>query len=155
MAVEATEIERHLERLRAAPARIAAATEDVGDDRLHRRTAEEPWSVNDVLAHVRAAADVRDRFMRRMAAGERPTLPYESPRSELRKTDYVDRPFAENLASFTAQRAELVGWLETLPPVAWARGARIRDRLETVATYAGYLADHEALHCEQIEALLA
>jgi hypothetical protein len=92
--------------------------------------------------------------MRRMATGEHATLAYNSPRSEMRKTDYVDRPFAENLAAFTAQRASLVEWLEALPADAWSRGALIRDRPETVATYAGYLAEHEAVHCEQIEALL-
>jgi hypothetical protein len=34
------------------------------------------------------------------------------------------------------------------------RGSLIRDRPETVATYARYLAEHEAVHCDQIEALL-
>jgi uncharacterized damage-inducible protein DinB len=154
MAVDTTGIERQLDRVRAAPVRIAAATAGVADDRLRRRTAAEPWSVNDVLAHVRAAADQRDRFIRRMATGEHVTLPYRSPRSELRKTDYVDRPFAENLASFTAKRAALVEWLEALPRDAWSRGARIRDRPETVASYVGHLTDHEQLHCDQIEALL-
>jgi len=147
-------IQQRLDQLRAVPGRIAAATDAVSDPVLHRRTAAEPWSVNDVLAHLRAAADVRDRYMRRMATGEHATLAYDSPRSEMRKTDYVDRPFAENLAAFTAQRVSLVEWLEALPADAWSRGALIRDRPETVATYAGYLAEHEAVHCEQIEALL-
>lgn len=151
---EEREIQQRLDQLRAVPGRIAAATDAVSDPVLNRRTAAEPWSVNDVLAHLRAAADVRDRYMRRMATGEHATLAYNSPRSEMRKTDYVDRPFAENLAAFTAQRASLVEWLEALPADAWSRGALIRDRPETVATYAGYLAEHEAVHCEQIEALL-
>ena len=92
--------------------------------------------------------------MRRMATGEHATLAYNSPRSEMRKTRYVDRPFAENLAAFTAQRTSLVEWLDSLAADAWSRGALIRNRPETVATYAGYLAEHEAVHCEQIEALL-
>jgi uncharacterized damage-inducible protein DinB len=151
---EEREIQQRLDRLRAVPGRIAAATDAVSDVVLHRRTTAEPWSVNDVLAHLRAAADVRDRYMRRMATGEHATLAYNSPRSEMRKTDYVDRPFAENLAAFTAQRASLVEWLGALPADAWSHGALIRDRPETVATYAGYLAEHEAVHCDQIEALL-
>jgi len=151
---EEREVQDRLDQLRAVPARIAVATDGVSDSVLHRRTAAEPWSVNDVLAHVRAAADVRDRYIRRMATGEHATLAYHSPRSEMRKTDYVDRPFAENLAAFTEQRASLVAWLEALPADAWSRGALIRDRPETVATYAGYLAEHEAVHCEQIQALL-
>jgi uncharacterized damage-inducible protein DinB len=151
---EERDIQQRLDQLRAVAGRIAAATDAVSDPVLHRRTAAEPWSVNDVLAHLRAAADVRDRYIRRMATGEHATLAYRSPRSEMRKTDYVDRPFAENLAAFTEQRASLVAWLEALPADAWSRGALIRDRPETVATYAGYLAEHEAVHCEQIQALL-
>ena len=130
------------------------ATDGVSNDRLHVRTPEEPWSVNDVLAHVRSAADHRMRYMRRMATGEHRTLAYTSPRSELKKTDYTDRSFAENLAGFTAKRAELVEWLEALSPEAWSHVASIRDRPETVATYARYLSEHELTHCDQIEALL-
>jgi hypothetical protein len=148
------EIRQRLDELRSVPPRIAAATDGVSDPVLHRRTAEEPWSVNDVVAHIRAAADERERFIRRMASGEHTRLAYVSPRSELKKTDYVDRPFAENLAAFMAQRVSLVEWLETLPADTWTRGSLIRDRPETVATYARYLAEHEAVHCDQIEALL-
>ena len=148
------EIQRRLDQLRSVPARVAAATSGVSASILHRRTAEEPWSVNDVVAHIRAAADNRERFIRRMASGEQTRLSYVSPRSELKKTDYVHRPFAENLAAFTAQRAALVDWLGSLSLDAWSRGALIRDRPETIASYARYLSDHEAAHCEQIEALL-
>ena len=145
---------RRLEWLRAAPIRIAAATAAVSDDRLHLRTADEPWSVHDVLAHVRAAADVRDRFIRRLATEEQASIAYRSARSELARTDYLERSFAENLEAYTAKRAALVEFLESLPPEAWDRGALMRDRPETVASYAGYLADHDTAHCEQIETLL-
>ena len=145
---------RTLELLRDAPRRIAAATDGIGDDRLDLRTVDEPWSVNDVLAHVRSAADVRDRFIRRLAIEERASIPYISARSELARTDYLERSFAANLAAYTAKRAELVDFLESLSPEDWGRGALMRDRPETVATYAGYLADHDTAHCEQIEALL-
>ena len=147
-------IRQRLDELRTVPVRIAAATNAASDVVLHRRTAQEPWSVNDVLAHLRAAADARERYMRRMATGEHSTLTYSSPRSEMRKTDYADRSFGENLAEFEAQRAVLVEWLEALPAEAWGHGALIRDRPESVATYAGYLAEHELEHCEQIEGLL-
>jgi hypothetical protein len=152
--IEPSEIERLLFRLREAPTRIVAATEGTPEDRLQCRTADEPWSVNDVLAHIRAAADMRMRFMRRMATGDHVMLSYRSPRSELGRTDYVDRAFAENLAAFSAQRAEFVEWLASLSVEAWGHGALIRDRPETVMTYAAYLSDHELVHCEQIEALL-
>jgi uncharacterized damage-inducible protein DinB len=148
------DVERWLGLLREAPIRIAAATIGVDEARLHARTAAEPWSINDILAHLRAAADTRERFIARMATGEDATLTYQSPRSELRKTNYVDRPFAENLAAFRSQRARLVDRLESLPAEHWSRGSSIRDRAETVASYVRYLIDHETAHCEQIETLL-
>jgi uncharacterized damage-inducible protein DinB len=150
----AADVERFLHLLREAPIRIAAATEGLDPARLHERTAAEPWSVNDILAHVRAAADARERFIDRMATGEHATLAYQSPRSELRRANYVDLPFAENLAAYRALRASLVDRLESLPTGDWSRGSRIRDRPETVASYVRYLIDHETAHCEQIEALL-
>ena len=153
-AIGTSDIERLLAGLCEPPVRIAAATARTDEAALQRRTAEDPWSVSDVLAHVRSVADHRLRSIRRMATGDVVKLRYESPRAELRRTDYLDRPFAENLAAFSADRAALVGWLETLPADAWGRGALIRDRPETVASYVGYLTDHELVHCEQIESLV-
>ena len=148
------DVERSLGLLREAPIRIAAATDGVDAARLHARTAAEPWSINDILAHVRAAADSRERFIARMATGEHATLTYQSPRSELRRTNYVDLAFAENLAAFRSQRASLIERLESMPIEHWSRGSLIRDRPETVASYVRYLTEHETAHCEQIETLL-
>jgi hypothetical protein len=89
-----------------------------------------------------------------MASGEHEALSYQSPRSELRKTNYVDLAFAENLAAFRSQRASLVDRLAALPAEHWSRGALIRDRPETVTSYVRYLSDHETAHCDQIETLL-
>ena len=148
------DVERWLGLLRAAPIRIAAASDGMDATRLHERTAGEPWSVNDILAHLRAAADTRERFISRMATGEHATLSYQSPRSELRKTNYVELPFAENHAAFRSQRASLLDRLESMPIEHWSRGSLIRDRPETVASYVRYLTHHETAHCEQIETLL-
>ncbi len=148
------DVERYLRLLREAPVRIAAATDGIDAARLEQRSADEPWSVNDILAHVRAAADNRERFIDRMATGEHVALSYQSPRSELRKTNYVDLPFAENLAAFRSQRTSLVDRLAALPTGHWSRGALIRDRPENIVSYVRYLTDHETAHCEQIETLL-
>jgi hypothetical protein len=154
MVVTRDEIAEYLRLLGAAPVRIGAATRGVEPARLHVRTADEPWSVNDILAHLRAAADVGERFIADMARGDRETLRYQSPRSELRRTNYIDLPFAKNFATFEAGRAALVHRLSQLPIDGWSRGSLIRDRPETVATYVRSLTDHETAHCEQIEALL-
>ena len=154
MSVPRTEIDRYLHLLREAPERIAAATAGVDDDRLHERSAAEPWSVNDILAHVRASADMREKFITDMASGDRATLRYESPRGWIRKTNYLELPFAESFAAFRAHRSAWLAQLETMSAADWERGALIRDRPETIASYVRYLTDHETVHCEQIEALL-
>src|SRR5262245_36878289 len=155
MSATEPDIAESLRRLRVAPVRIAAATDGVGPDRLVLRTDAEPWSVNDIVAHLRAEAEVRERFIDAMSTGKRASLSYQSPRSERVRVVCAELSFAENLAEFIGRRASLVERLERLPAGAWSLGALIRDRPETVATYVGYLVEHEAIHCDQIEALLA
>jgi uncharacterized damage-inducible protein DinB len=154
MSVGRAEIDLYLQSLRAAPERIAAATAGFEDERLHARSAAEPWSVNDILAHVRASADMRETYIANMASGDRVTLRYESPRGWIRKTNYLEVPFAESFAEYRAHRSAWLAQLETMSVADWERGANIRDRPETIATYVRYLTDHETVHCEQIEALL-
>jgi hypothetical protein len=89
-----------------------------------------------------------------MATGGHKSLSYVSARSELKKTDYLDLPFADDLAAHRSKRADIVERLEALEVEEWSRGSIIRDRSETVATYVRYLADHDIAHCEQIEALV-
>ena len=147
-------IREQLELLATAPIRIAAATDVVDPPTLQLRTPAEPWSVNDVLAHLRSAADVRTRFIDAMSTGERMKIRYVSPRSELRTSGYPELPFADNLAAFRAGREALIDRLAALGPDGWLRGSLIRDRPETVASYVGYLTEHEAVHLDQIESLL-
>ncbi len=133
---------------------MEAATGGADDKRLHARSAAEPWSVNDILAHVRASADMREKYITYMASGDRATLRYESPRGWIRKTDYLELPFAESFAAYRAHRSAWLGQLEAMSLADWERGAIIRDRPETIASYVRYLTDHETVHCQQIEALL-
>jgi uncharacterized damage-inducible protein DinB len=154
MSVSGTEIDRCLGLLREVPERIAAATAGVDDDRLHERSEAEPWSVNDILAHVRASADMREKYITDMASGDQAALRYESPRGWIRKTNYLELPFGESFAAYRAHRSAWLAQLETMSAADWERGAVIRDRPETIASYTRYLTDHETVHCEQIEALL-
>jgi uncharacterized damage-inducible protein DinB len=140
--------------LAEAPRRIAAAVAGKPEARLKRRTQAEPWSVSDILAHLRAGADVREKFIRTMLTQDKPVLRYVSPRSYIKKTDYLDLPFAESFQAYRLQRQGLLKMLQDLPPGGWARSTTIKERPETVLSYAGYLCDHETLHCAQIEALL-
>jgi uncharacterized damage-inducible protein DinB len=152
--VNSVEIEQFLKLLADAPRRIAAATKGLPEAQLYLRTQEEPWSVSDILAHLRASADVRGIFIQSMLTQENPTLRYISPRTYIKKTNYVDLAFPESFEAYKKQRHELLNTLKNLSTNEWSRSAVIKDRPETVFSYTLYLTQHETAHCEQIEELL-
>lgn len=154
MEVKSGEIKQFLDLLVEAPRRIAAATQNIPDARLNLRSAEEPWSVSDILAHLRASADVREKYIQAMLAQDEPVMRYVSPRTYIKKTNYLELPFAESFNTYKKQREELFNCLRSLSLKDWSRSATIKERPETVFSYTLYLTQHETVHCEQIEELL-
>lgn len=152
--VNSAEIEQFLKLLAEAPRRIASATKDLAEAQLYLRTEEQPWSVNDILAHLRASADVREKFIHIMLTQGHPTLRYISPRSYIKKTNYLELAFPESFQAYKKQRNELLNTLKDLSIQDWSRSAIIKDRPETVFSYTMYLTQHETAHSEQIEELL-
>ena len=112
------------------------------------------WSANDVLAHLRACADVRGGCIPVILAEDRPTLRAVDPRSWIERTDYRDLEFGPSLRAFAAQRAELLALLEPLPPEGWSRAATVtgagKPLERSVLFYAEWLARHERPHVEQV-----
>jgi DinB superfamily len=151
-------IEQVLTLLAATPARIAALTADLTPAQLQTAPNHHEWSANDVLAHLRACADVWGGCIVTMIAEERPTLRAINPRTWIKKTDYRDLEFGPSLRAFATQRAELLAVLESLPPEGWSRAATVTGAgavLErTVLTYAQGLARHERPHIKQIERII-
>jgi uncharacterized damage-inducible protein DinB len=152
--VSSAEVQKFLQLLAEAPQRIARATGTSAESRLYQRTEAEPWSVNDILAHLRASADVREKFIRVMLTQNGPTLRYISPRSHIRKTNYLELAFPESFEAYSQQRRELLKTLKDLSTKDWSRSAIIKERKETVLSYTRYLTNHETAHCKQIEELL-
>jgi len=152
------EIETLLKLLSQSPRRISAASKALEDSRLYFRPDDKSWSANDVLAHLRACADVWGRSIMAMIAQDHPTLRYVSPRTWIRRTDYPDLEFRPSLDAFTRQRKELLKSLKTLGLEGWARGATFtattRGREETVLSCVQRMAMHEHKHCGQVESLL-
>jgi hypothetical protein len=152
--VNVPEIKQFLELLAEAPHRIATVTNDLTEARLYLRTEAEPWSVSDILAHLRASADVRGKFIHAMLTQANPALRYISPRSYIKKTNYLELPFPESFLAYKKQRNELLNILKDLSIKDWSRSAIIKERRETVFSYTLYLTQHETAHCEQIEELV-
>src|SRR5574341_1791706 len=108
--------------LAGAPRRSAALTTDVATDRLRVAPNDDEWSVNEILAHLRACADVWGGSIFTMAREDHPTIRAINPRTWIRDTDYLDRAFGPSLQAYTQQRTELLALLETLPREDWMRG---------------------------------
>ena len=146
--------EEILALLRDAPGRIADATSGVPAADLRTAPAPGEWSVVDILAHLRACADVWGDPIAVILAEDRPTIRAMSPATRMRRTDYRDQAFDASFRAFSDQRADLLATLEPLSPEAWARTAVVTGAgavLErTLHWYALGLAAHERSHVKQI-----
>ena len=150
--------EQVLTLLAETPPRIAALTADLSPAQLLTRPNHDGWSANDVLAHLRACADVWGNCIMAMIAEDTPTLRAVDPRTWIRKTDYLDQDFEPSLHAFATQRAARLAVLEPLAPDGWSRAARVTGAgkaLErTVLFYARWMAGHERPHLKQLERLV-
>jgi hypothetical protein len=153
-----SEIGQLLESLAATPRRLEALSRDLDDALLSFRSDEATWSANDILAHLRACADVWGGSILAMITQDHPTLRYVSPRTWMKKTSYPELDFHTSLQAFTQKRAELLQTLQVLKGADWSRGATFtattRGREQTILSYVRRIVDHEGEHCEQLEALL-
>ena len=121
---------------------------------LHHQPDPKTWSANNILAHLRACADVWGETIEAMLAQETPTLRHISPRTYLKKTNYPRISFDESFTAFLQQRQTLLKTLQGLAFLDWSRDAIIKDRQHTIFSQCRRMALHEQGHCEQIEALL-
>lgn len=150
--------EQVLAALAAAPPRLAVLTADLSAAQLRASPAGGEWSATDVLAHLRACADVWGDCIATMLAHDRPTLRAVNPRSWIKRTDYREQDFQPSLHAYAAQRAALLAVLEPLAPDAWARVATVTGAgspLErSVLSYARWMAGHERPHVKQIQRIV-
>lgn len=146
--------EQVLTLLAETPTRLAALTAGLAPAQLRTTPDHDGWSANDVLAHLRACADVWGGCIAAIIAEETPMLRAIDPRTWIKQTDYPDLEFRSSLRTFTTQRADLLAVLEPLPPDGWLRSATVtgagKPLERTVHFYAQWLARHERTHVKQI-----
>ena len=153
-------VDQILAILPETPPRIAALTEGLTPAQLHAAPEPGSWSVNDVLAHLRACHDVFGGNIVRILGEDRPTLKGVNPRAWIKKTDYPEWEFRPAFEAFGRQRAELLTVLEALPSDGWARFARVTGMLgetyeRSVLFYAAWMARHERPHLRHIGRIIA
>ncbi len=152
--VNAAEIAVIVRLLGDTVGRITAVSANLSNEQLQYKPDKKTWSAHEVLAHLRACADVWGTTITEMLEQDNPILPYLHPRDRLKQTDYLELEFHESLATFGQQRQTLLAELETLEITSWTRSTTIKGRQHTVFSQARRLALHEQGHCEQIEGLL-
>ncbi len=144
-----------IELLQTTPRHLASAVGGLGEKELRWKPTAESWSVNEILAHLRACADVWGEAIGRILQQDHPTIRHVSPRTWIRKTNYLSLDFQVSFREYGRQRDELLQVLQSLRPEEWQRRATVKAatklREETVLSYAGRLANHEAGHCAQID----
>ena len=117
--------EQVLALLAATPDRIAALTADLTPAHLRTSPAPGEGSANDVLAHLRACADMWGGAIAAMLAEGKTTLRAINPRTWIKRTDYLNLEFEPSFQAYVAQRRELVALLKSLPPEGWQRSATV------------------------------
>ena len=151
-------IEQILTLLAETPPRMAALTAGLEPAQLHTAPNPGEWSANDVLAHLRACADMWGNCIAAIIAEDTPTIRAVNPRTWIKKTDYLELEFQPSLRSFAKQRTALLKVLEPLKPKDWSRTAAVtgagKPLVRTVYTYAEWLASHERPHVKQIERIV-
>jgi hypothetical protein len=147
--------EKVLTMLAEAPRRIAVLTDSLEPAQLHAAPAENDWSANEILAHLRACSDVWGGSIMTMLSESHPTIRAISPRTWIHDTDYPDCAFSQSFQAYSQQRSQLVALLERLSPGEWARGGtftgagRLLER--TILSESSAIAVHERSHVKQIE----
>jgi hypothetical protein len=140
-------------------ARFGAVAGRLSAVQLEAAAAPGGWSLNEILWHVRASADVYGEHIARMLDEDEPRWRHVSPRARMKKVRYNELPFAESFAAFTRQRAELVALLGSIAPEAWQRVALVQvEKRETRLTLHARvhgMVQHEQVHCAQVEELAA
>ncbi|HEV2108883.1 MAG TPA: DinB family protein [Thermomicrobiales bacterium] len=158
MASRSLTIGQVLTLLAETPPRIAALTAGLAPAQLHATPNPDEWSANDVLAHLRACADVWGNCIAAIIAEDTPTLRAVNPTTWIKKTNYRELEFRPSFRSFAAQRADLLAVLEPMPHEGWSRAATVTGAgkvLERTALfYARWLARHERQHVKQVERIV-
>jgi hypothetical protein len=134
--------------------RIAELTDGLTPAQLHAPPAPDAWSINDVLAHLRACEDVLGGAMQRILDEDGPRWTAMSPRTWQRKSGYHDWEFTPAFEAFAEHRRDLLARLNHVTPADWQRTATVKvpptvyER--SVEYYGDWLASHERVHVEHM-----
>lgn len=152
-------IDQILTILKETPPRLAKLTSGLAPAQLHAAPNSGEWSVNEVLAHLRACDDVwGSYYIMTSLAQDKPTIKARNPRTWIKSTNYLEQNFQSSLRAFAKQRKKLLSVLESLSSKDWARTNTLigagKPLQQTLLSHADGLARHERAHLKQVERTL-
>lgn len=143
-----------LERLSALPGRLARALRSLSADALRRPARPGKWSAVEIACHLRDLDRVYAERVTKVAFSDRPVFWVLDNDRVAETLRYRDADAAAVLKDARRGREDLVALLRSLPHRAWSRAGLHPERGElTIERLAAELADHDAHHLQQIEAL--
>ncbi len=140
-----------VQRLRAQAAEVARLAEGVDEAALATRSVPDKWSMKELICHLKRMETIFVERFRSMLAEETTIVPYENPDADELFVALTQRPTADVLAEYLAERDALCRTLEGLTPAEWHRKARHPQFPHYDLHFqAEYMAHHEAHHIYQL-----
>lgn len=151
------EIKRYLQTLLDTPQLLTTWTQGLDEAQLKTPPAPKEWSLVEILAHLRACADVWTYSIYAMLMLDKPTLTHIHPRDWMKFQGYTTLSFAENFLAYSVGRDNLVRILEPLSMDQWERSCTFIGRHNTFTVFGETMrmALHELDHRQQIKAMLS
>lgn len=149
------EIAKHLDTIARTPELLKVMSAGFSDAQLATAPDDTSWSPLQILAHLRACADLWSYSIFAMLAESSPSLALIDARRWAKMLLVNPLPFHEALHLFTVKRGELVQVLQCLKFEDWSRSASIGDRDHTVYSQVRRMALHEASHMAQFSTSIA
>jgi len=148
--------ERLVDELEQMPQRIARALAGRSAAALRQRPTADPdsWSAAEILAHLRATDDILGYRVYAILVRDNPPMPAYDEQRWVEVARYGEVAVEDSLTMYTLRRAELIRTLRHIAPADWERtGTHETYGPQTLRAAVRKLAEHEAEHCAQLEAL--
>lgn len=131
--------------------RLTEMTEELSEDQLRVRPAENKWSIKEIIGHLAAFEEVVVGRFKAMYTKDNPTIDsYDT--DAWAATDHIDEDFDESLERFTVARKKTTNILKRLKDKEWLRPGRHPELPNySIQIAAERLAAHDSNHLKQIE----
>jgi hypothetical protein len=140
-----------VEPLRDLPRRLSLALKDLTARELQFRAPAGGWCIQEIVGHLRDAAEVYHKRLYMMSTQTDPILEPYDPDAYARDHRYMERGIDDMLRELQAFRTDTVDLLTSLVNWNWARtGQHLEDGRRSIRQIVEHMIEHEAEHLHDI-----